>query len=192
MFRPACLAVVLAASAAPAQLQPFKPGDAGKVPAWYAEAVQSVDATFDPPEARPGQTVTFKLVVRLNPGYHTYPLAQPEKGAKGFVNKVTFPDPGPVTFVGEAESLDVKTKADKDLGLQELGYMPGTAVYERKAVVSPKAAAGPLVVRVPAFRLNVCDKDNCFPPRTLILEPRLTVLDGPAVPVEAKYADKVK
>ena len=173
----ACCILSLAVSVAPAQLQPLgKPGgNPDKVPAWYTQAVESVEATFDPPQAKPGQTVTFRLTVKLNPGYHTYPLTQAEKGAKGFVNKITFPDAGAVTFTGEPESLDVKTKADKDLGLNEFGYMPGTAVYERKAVVS-STAAGAVTVKLPAFKLSVCDKDNCFPPRTMTPEATLTVV----------------
>jgi hypothetical protein len=170
------LMIAWTAAVASAQLQPLgKPGGEDKVPAWYTEAVQAVEAVFDPPTAQPGQTVTFRLTVKLNPGYHTYPLSQPEKAAKGFVNKITFPDSGPITFIGEAEALDVKFKADKDLGLNEFGYLPGQAVYERKAVVSATAAPGPITVKLPAFRLNVCDKDNCFPPRTLTPEATLTV-----------------
>jgi len=136
--------------------------------------------------------VTFKLTIHLNPGYHTYPLKQREKDAAGYVNKVTFPDPGAVIFVGEAAAVDVKTKADPQLMLEELGYMTDKAVFERRVVVSPKAEAGTVTVTLKAFKLSVCDKDNCFPPRTLTPEATLKVLPGPAVEVDKAFADEVK
>ena len=64
--------------------------------------------------------------------------------------------------------------------------------YTRKAVVSPKAAAGAATVKLATFSLSVCDKDNCFPPKTVPVEAALKVLDGPAVEVEKAYADEVK
>ena len=46
-------------------------------------------------------------------------------------------------FVGKTEDpKDAKTKAEPDLGIMELRYCTGTVTYTRKAVVSPKAAAG--------------------------------------------------
>ena len=64
--------------------------------------------------------------------------------------------------------------------------------YTRKAVVSPKAAAGPTAVKLSSFKVSVCDKDNCFPPKAVPVEATLKVLDGPAVEVEKAYADEVK
>ena len=185
-----CIVFVAAATAAPAQLTPL--GGPSKVPAWYTAAVQGVDATFEPAEAKPGQTVTLKVTVRLNPGYHTYPLKQAEPGAAPYVNTIKYPAAGAVVFVGEPETLGVKTKADEFLKLEELGYVPGTAVYARQAVVVPTAAAGPVTVTLPSFKLSVCDKDNCYPPRTLTPTATLTVLPGPAVGVDPAYADAVK
>ncbi len=44
---------------------------------------------------------------------------------------------------------------------------------------------------LPKFSINVCDKDNCYPPKAFMPEAVLTILDGPAVAVDAKYADEV-
>ena len=158
-----------------------------------AKGVKSVVVVFDPPEAKPGQTVTLRLTVTLDDGYHTYPLAQPDKAAEGMVNKIEFPKGGAVVFVGEATDAAVgKTKAEPDLGIKELVYLPGKAVYERKAVVLPTAKAGDATVALPKFLLSVCDKDNCFPAKKLNPEAKLTVLDGPAVAVDEKYAAEVE
>lgn len=166
---------------------------ADKKPDWFDKAVKRVTAEFVPAQAKPGQTVLFKLTVELNAGYHTYPVVQPDQAATGMVNKLTFPPAADLVFVGDTrDPLDFKTKTEPDLGIKELIYIPGTAVYERKAVVSPKAAAGPLTVKIPAFKLNVCDKDNCFPAKSLTPEATLKVLEGHPVEVEEKYADEVK
>lgn len=159
----------------------------------FDKAVKSVTATFEPAEAKPGQTVTLKLTVELNDGYHTYALKQAEKPAASFVNKLTFPEPGEVVFVGEAiDPPNPELKAEPLLGIKAMAYYTGTVVYERKAVVSPAAKAGKVTVTVPRFSVSVCDKDTCFPPKSLKPEATLTVLDGPAVAVDAKYADELK
>lgn len=160
--------------------------------AWYAKAVKSVEATFDPAEAKPGQTVTFKLTVTLNDGYHTYPMKQTDPNAKGMVNKLTFPKPGGVIFVGDATDPEgYDTKPEPDLNIAELRTYHNSVTFERKAVVSPKAVAGEAAIKLDAFELNVCDKLNCFPAKTLTPAAKLKVLDG-RVEVEKTYAAEVK
>jgi len=155
--------------------------------------VKSVEAKFEPAEAKPGQLVTFKLIVVLEDGYHTYPLLQPDKQAASMVNKIDFPEPAGVVFVGDAlDPAEPKSKAEPVLGIEEMLYYTGTVVYERKVVVSPKVAAGDLTVQIPKFTLSVCDKDNCFPPKKHTPEAKLKVLSGPAVAVDKKYAAEVE
>ena len=130
--------------------------------------VKAVEAKFEPAEAKPGQTVTLKLTVTLEDGYYTYPLVQTDKAAAGMVNKLDFPKPGAVVFVGESlDPAGAKAKAEPILGIESMLYYTGTVVYERTAVVSPTAKAGEVAVELPKFLLSVCDKDNCFPPKTL-------------------------
>lgn len=155
--------------------------------------VKSVEAAFVPADAKPGQTVTLKLTVTLEDGYYTYPLVQTDKAAAGMVNKVEFPKAGAVVFVGDPlDPANPKSKAEPALGITEMLYYPGTAVYERKAVVSPKAAAGEQAVKIPNFTLTVCDKDNCFPPKAVPVEATFKVLPGPAEAVEPMYAAEVQ
>lgn len=166
------------------------------LPAPAADApkgVKAVEAKFEPAEAKPGQTVTLKLTVTLEDGYHTYPLVQKDKAAAGMVNKLEFPKGGAVVFVGESlDPPDPKTKAELTSGIEEMYYYTGTVVYERKAVVPPAAKAGEVTVQLPKFALSVCDKNACFPPKTLKPEAKLKVLDGPAVAVEKQYAEEVE
>ncbi len=160
---------------------------------WYEKAVKKVEAKFSPAEANPGQTVTFTVTIELTDGYHTYPTFQPDKDAAGMVNVIKFPAPDAVIFVGKTEDpKDAKTKAEPELGILEMTYCTGSVTYTRKAVVSPKAAAGPATVKLTKFSLSVCDKDNCFPPKNVPVEAKLKVLDGPAVEVEKAFAEEVK
>jgi len=160
---------------------------------WYEKAVKKFEAKFEPAEAKPGQTVTLKITVDLNDGFHTYPTVQPDPGADNFVNIIKYPEAGNLIFVGKTnDPKDFDTKEEPILKIKELRVIPGTAVFTRKAVVSPKAAAGMLEMKLPEFRLQVCDKTNCFPGKKLEPIATLKVLDGPAVPVEKDFADEVK
>jgi hypothetical protein len=160
---------------------------------WYERAVKKVEATFEPAEAKPGQTVTFRLTVHLNDGFHTYPTRQPDKNARDMVNAIEFPAPGAVVFVGDVtDPPKPKTKSEPVLGIAEYHIHEGKVVYERTAVVSPTAKPGPVEVKVPVFKLNVCDAINCFPTKKLTPAATLKLLDGPAVPVDPRYADEVR
>lgn len=153
------------------------------------DAIKKVEASFEPAEAKPGQTVTLKIVVQLADGYHTYPLVQPTPEAKYSVNKVMFPPADAIVFVGTTADPD-SPKIKKGEDHEYLTY-PGGGTWTRKAVVAPAAKPGDAKVKV-QFRLMVCDEDRCFPPKTFDLDATLKVLDGPAGPVEAKYKDEVE
>jgi len=144
---------------------------------WYERAVKKVEATFEPAEAKPGETVTLKLTVTLNDGFHTYPTKQPDKAAEAMVNTIKFPEAGVIEFVGDvADPKEYKTKAEPELGIKELRTVEGKVVYERKAVVSASAQPGLVTVKLPQFSLNVCDAVNCFPAKKLTPEATLKVL----------------
>ena len=177
----------------PAAAVALLPGRPAAAQGWYEKAVKGVSAKFDPAEAKPGQTVTFTLTLELNPGYYTYPTAQPDKLAAAYTNTIKFPDPDAVVFVGSvADPKDFQTKAEPDLGITELRTVQGKMTFTRKAVVSPKAAAGAATVKLAAFKLSVCDATNCYPAKDVTVEAALKVLDGPPVAVEKAYADEVK
>ena len=92
---------------------------AGEKPVGLPKGVETVEATVEPAEAKPGQVVTFKLTVTLATGYHTYPLVQPDKLAAGMVNKVVFPEAGALIFVGDAIDPPMpESKAEPLLGIK--------------------------------------------------------------------------
>jgi hypothetical protein len=153
------------------------------------DTVKKVEAVFEPAEAKPGQTVTLKIVVQLADGYHTYPVVQPAPEAKYSVNTIKFPIDGPVVFVGKtADPLGSKTKKGDDY---EYVVYPGGGTWTRSAVVSPTATAGATKVVV-KLKLMVCDEERCLPPKPYDLEATLKVLEGPAVAIDPKYKAEVE
>jgi hypothetical protein len=161
----------------------------GSTAAQAPKPIQKVEARFEPATAKPGETVTLKIDVKLDSGWHTYPTVQKDKAAKSYVNRLTFPTGGSIIFVGTvADPPDVKSKSEADI--EELLYYPGGGTWERKAVVSPKASAGDAVAKV-KFRISMCDKDVCLPPETIELEPKLKIAGAP-VTVDAKFKEEVE
>ena len=164
-----------------------------KKDAWFDKAVKKIEMTFEPAEALPGQTVTMKVLVHLADNYYTYPMAQPDKAAEGMVNKIEFPKPGGVIFVGDVtDPADYQVKAEPILGIRELRYLTGKTVYERKLVVNPSQKPGLLTVKLPALKLNICDPNVCFPTKSVPVEGTLKIKPGPAQPVEKAYEAEVK
>src|SRR5262249_6768182 len=153
-------------------------------------AVQSVTSQIEPAEASPGQTVTFKLVVRLNPGFHTYPTVQPDPSEASSRNVIQLPAAGDLIFVEPvADPPGAKTKPGSEKG-HTLAYYPDGATWEFRAVVSPKSTPGEKKVGLKQFKLLVCQEDNCLPPRSVPVEATVKV-SGAAVEVDSKYREAV-
>ena len=91
------------------------------------DAIKKIEASFEPAEAKPGQTVTLKITVQLADGYHTYPVVQPAPEAKFSANKITFPSSGPVVLVGDVvDPVQPKTKKIEDY---EIYVYPGGGTW---------------------------------------------------------------
>ncbi len=170
-----------------------RPVAAANADDWYAKAVKDITFTATPAEAKPGEVVTLKITVKLNDGYHTYPTKQDDKNAASMINKITFLDGTALIAVGPIKDpIDFETKAEPELGITDLRTNHGDVVYERKAVVSPKAKAGQIEVKLKALRLSICDKTNCFPAKTVTPMATFKVLPGEAVAVPKEFAEEVK
>src|SRR5947207_3153781 len=114
----ACLLAVL----------PEQPAAGVQKAGWYEKAVKKLEAKFDPAEAKPGQTVTFKLTIELNEGYYTYPTVQPDKAAANYVTVLKFPAPGSVIFVGSTiDPKDFDTMEEPAEMIKEMRTLSGTA-----------------------------------------------------------------
>ena len=159
----------------------------------YAKAVKSVEATFEPAEAKPGQTVTYRVTITLNAGYYTYPTKQVDKQAANDVNRFTFPKPGSLIFIGNViDPPNPKTKAVPELGIKDHRHYPGKVTFERKAVVSPEAKPGAMLFKLPELEFNYCNQYDCFPAKKLSPEAMLTILPGPPVPIDPAVMAEVQ
>jgi thiol:disulfide interchange protein DsbD len=157
----------------------------------WESAVESVRAEIVPADAHPGQTVTYKLIVKLTPGHHTYPTEQtdPNSTAK---NTIELPQTGDLIFVDR----DKKISDPPDFALVNRGGVmqaeyEGGATWEFKAVVSPKATPGNMSVKLPKVQVLVCDDQNCLPPKKVNVEASVNVSGSP-VAVEDKYKAEVE
>lgn len=157
------------------------------------KTVKKLEASFEPAEAKPGQTVTWKLLLELHDDYTTYPFHQPDPKAEFQVNQIKLPESGPVVFVGKMiDPAKFLKKAEPELGIKELRYYTGKVLFQQKVVIHPEASAGEVTVKIPALRLSVCDAKNCYPLKAQMPEAKLKILPGPAVKVEESYAEEVK
>jgi len=157
----------------------------------FPHAVPSIKAKFEPTTARRGQTVTWKLMLEIAPGWHTYPTYQRDPNASAMRNKFTFPKREDLVWVGELKEPKTQNHPGISLGQQLLVIEAGTVTWERSAVVLPNAQPGEKVIQVPVTIL-VCDEYSCLRPEALEIEARLTVSDEEPVPVESQYADQVQ
>jgi thiol:disulfide interchange protein DsbD len=154
----------------------------------FLKAVPKAWTSFEPATAKPGETVTWKLVVELAPGWHTYPTSQVDPKAEDNVTAITFPKGGDLDFVEDLKEPTFKSKAEPEAGIRELHYLEDKIlVWERKAVVSPNAKAGRLDVKVPV-RIQVCDANRCLPWQELEFAAPLTITPDGSIPPEPKRA----
>jgi thiol:disulfide interchange protein DsbD len=159
----------------------------------WSTAVESIRGEIDPPNARPGQTVTYKLIIKLTPGHHTYPTEQadPNSTAK---NTIELPKPGNLIFVDRDKKIPDPPGAalvNRD-GVLQSEY-EGGATWEFKAVVSPKAPPLPTKVKLEQVKVIVCDENNCLPPKDFKDQVEASVnVSGDPVAVDDKYKAEVE
>ena len=152
----------------------------------FENAVQSIQGSIEPAEARPGQTVTYKVTVRLNPEWYTYPTEQLDGDFKQSRTTLKLPASSDLIFVERlTDPPDFKTKMSSSGSYL---YYPGGVTWEVKAVVSPNAAPGEKRVPLKAFTIVVCNEvtENCLAPTTVPVEASFKVT-GPKMVVEPKY-----
>lgn len=150
------------------------------------QAVKGIDVAVDPVKAARGQTVTWRLTIEVENGWHTYPAEQTEPEAKDFVNQFTFPKPGDIVFVGKTEARADRLNVDPLKAVE----LEGKVVFERPFVLSPSATPGDKDETV-TLKFTVCDASRCLPPKTIRLPLHITVTDA-KVAVDPKYAPEVE
>jgi hypothetical protein len=155
----------------------------------WETAVESVNAVIEPADAKPGQTVTYKLIVKLNPGFHTYPVVQPDSQVSSH-NTIVLPDTGELIFV-EPVSDPAGYEVVPTPMIGNVAEYRGGATWEFKAVVSPRATPGSKDIPLKTVKILVCDEMNCLPPRKVDPSAKFKVFGSP-VAVEDKYRAAVE
>jgi hypothetical protein len=143
----------------------------------FKDIVQEINATIEPAEAKPGQTVTWKLTAKLIPDWHTYPAKQIDKNAADSVTKFDFSDLKKVGLNVSGAMKDppkFKKKAEPTLKIKELRYYEGEVVWTQqlKLAADVKPGKHKLPVKV---TMQVCDEKGCLPPETVMTEAEITV-----------------
>jgi len=166
----------------------------------FMDAVKKIEGRFEPADAKPGQTVVFKLSISLNEGWYTYPTEQPDARLKAMVNTIILPPPGDVIFVEPvSDPPGQQTGFDAEIG--DKRYYPDPVTWEFPVVVSRKATPGLKKITLEKVRVLVCVKkklpdgtyeEKCLAPRTVPVTADLNVLEGPAVPIDPKFVKAVE
>ncbi len=152
----------------------------------FNDVVKSVEARFEPAKARPGETVTLKITMKLAEGWWTYPTFQPDPGAKSMINQLHFPASGPLVFIGEmTEPANPKEKPDLMANIEKMLYYPGGGTWEKKVVVHPSTNQG-AYLSTAVFRIQVCDSKHCLAPKSVEAKAQIEIAGAP-VAVDPKY-----
>lgn len=164
------------------------------VPAGLQVAVKTIDVTIDPASASPGQTVTWRLTLDLQDGWHTYPAEQPgaDELVKAFVTTFKWPGAAETAFVGKLKDPDPKLHEEDGL---KLLILEGKVVWERPLKVAASAPPGDKTVRV-KLAGQVCT-NKCVP-MNIDVAAQLTVVaqaptgSPPADPTAASLVPAVR
>jgi thiol:disulfide interchange protein len=162
------------------------PGSAQTMP----KGVRSIEAKFEPAEAKPGQSVVLRVTLNLLPGYLSYPLQQTDQREKDSQNVIPLPEPGEIVF--QPQIADPKDRLTKPGAAGPLDYYVDRITWDIAATVRPEATSGAKSVTLKQIKLIICDKDRCFPPKKVDVNAVLNVVGGavpPPMPNEAAKVD---
>ena len=147
---------------------------------------KNVDFTtsVDPAEAKPGQTVAFKVTAKLDPGFHIYKYSKESGGPGPSSTTFDFFDPAGLTIEGEwTASKEPEKHKDPNFGEVEfVEYHADEVVWSIKLKIPAATEPGKKVLKCQA-RYQVCDAKQCsIPGQWTLADAMLTVLpaDGQA------------
>jgi thiol:disulfide interchange protein len=137
-----------------------------------------------PAEAQPGETVTFKVIAKLNPGSHIYKYSKTKKSDSG-PEKTTFDffDPAGLKVEGDwtASTDPVQHKDPNFPEVEFVEYHENEVTWSVKIKIPDDTAPGKKVLRCQA-RYQVCDEKQCsIPGQWTLPEAELTVLPAAAL-----------
>ncbi len=139
-----------------------------------------LQVSITPAEARRGETVQLTITGKLKPGYHTYPITQPNPDHP--VSKIVFDEAAglkPLLPVTETKAEPVEEE-----GVGKVLEYKGEFTWTQKLQVPTDAAPGEKTLRL-RIKTQVCDEHKCVPGNPLF-QGKLTVSSAAAVPSRAE------
>ncbi|GAB4145719.1 MAG: hypothetical protein Tsb009_17990 [Planctomycetaceae bacterium] len=148
----------------------------------FKNAGPKLSAQFQPAKAKPGDTVTLQVQLKLPDDHYTYPL----KAESGSTTKISVTNTAGLIAVDKNFSPTKPPKKEFDPVLKETLYKHiGGATWTRKYRIPQAAKSGPLSV-AGTIRYQVCTKEICKPPKTKNIVALVEIVSGNKSTVEPK------
>jgi thiol:disulfide interchange protein DsbD len=165
----ATVKVVAGGGAAPKSSSAAAPAGEARKPAKAdsAAAIKPKTATLttavEPAQAKPGDTVTFKVTARLNPGFHIYKYSKTQ-GEGPIQTSFEFFDPSELKIEGEwTPSAQPQKHEDPNFNNMDVEYYEGEVTWSINLKVPAETTPGEKSLRCQA-RYMVCDATSCSIP----------------------------
>jgi thiol:disulfide interchange protein DsbD len=184
-------ALMLTPSASPAQdARPAKKDSSARM----KPKDVAVTASVTPAEAKPGDTVTYKVHARLNPGWHIYTYSKEPQGEGPRNTRFDLFDTAGLTPVGDwtADKAPIRKKEPAFPDIDAVSFFEGEVTWSLKLKVPDNAPPGPKTLRCQAS-YQICNAASCsFPGQWTLPDVVLTVVGGGAsaekAPADASVA----
>ena len=144
-------------------------------------------ASVKPADVKRGQTFTYEVTIKLDPGYHVYAYSKVRAAEDGTVStQFDFFDTAGLTTVGDwTPSSEPVLKPDPLLNSQVISYHEGEVTWALPMKVPTDAKPGNRKLRC-QVNFQVCDANTCLPPAYLTLPDVIVdVLDADEVVAQA-------
>ncbi|MBI3468113.1 MAG: thioredoxin family protein, partial [Planctomycetes bacterium] len=119
----------------------------------------SVSARITPATAKPGDTVNLEVTAKLDPGYHTYDVEQPE--LKALATQIILERTDPLRGSGRWTGTPVEEKNDELLG-GRIRLHETSPTWSQAFKIPADAATGRYTI-AGKVRFQVCNDKTCLP-----------------------------
>ncbi len=148
--------------------------------------------TIIPAEARPGETVVYKVTARLKPGWHIYTYARDQQGEGPRNTRFDLFDPAGLTVSGDwtADRDPVRKKEPAFPNLDSVTFFENEVTWSLSLKVPGDATAGKKTIRCQAS-YQICDARSCsFPGNWTLPEVTLNVSGSDTAQTKSASAPK--
>src|SRR5262249_51257212 len=146
-----------------------------------------------PETAKRGETVTWRLTIELDKGWHTYPTQQSDssENAQSQVTEIQLENYDGLIPVGPFKNPPgAHTTAKPKLKIKKLYFYEDKVTWEQRFVVDPRTNPGTKEVKA-SITVFACDEVSCLSPKTVERTATLKVSDAAPVKEDPLYKDAV-